>query len=336
MQEPEEQNPKPQDPVAVEEPSVAQASACRGTSVPPAEATAVEPAEAAAEPSALDVEAAPDVAGSAAEAPAEQPTPPLTDAELTAVLEAIVYVTEEPATPAQISAALGQPEDRVKRLLDELAAAYAGSAHGVMIREVAGGYKMATKPEHHETIRAFVKSLKPPMRLSLAALETLATNAYKQPNTAPEIMEIRGVQGAGVLKTLLDRKLIHTSGRKNVIGRPILYRTTKEFLVQFGLKDLSELPTLKEFEELRRLAVSDEMPAPAEPADVAQASARTGTSVPPVEAEAEAAEPQAAADNTSAETETATAAPEPQAVEPEATEPAVAKPEAAEQEDTNA
>ncbi len=315
--------------------------------MPSAEATAVEPAEAAAEPSALDVEAAPDAAGSAAQPPAEQPSPPLTHAELTAVLEAIVYVTEEPATPAQISAALGQPEDRVKRLLDELAAAYAGSAHGVMIREVAGGYKMATKPEHHETIRAFVKSLKPPLRLSLAALETLATIAYKQPITAPEIIEIRGVQGAGVLKTLLDRKLIHTSGRKNVIGRPILYRTTKEFLVQFGLKDLGELPTLKEFEELRRLAVSDETPASAEPAaDVAQASARTGTSVPPVEAETEAAEPQAAADNASAETEPAAAAPEPQAAEPEATEPAVGKPEAAEpeaaeqeaaeQEDTNA
>ena len=114
---------------------------------------------------------------------------------------------------------------------------------------------MATKPEHHEAIRAFVKNLKPPLKLSLAALETLAVIAYKQPITAPEIMEIRGVQGAGVLKTLLDRKLITTAGRKNVIGRPILYKTTKDFLVQFGLKDLNELPTLKEFEDLRRLAL---------------------------------------------------------------------------------
>ena len=144
-----------------------------------------------------------------------------------------------------------------RSLLEELVAEFGAPTHGVMIREVAGGFKMTTKPEHHETVRAFAKSLKPPLKLSLAALETLATIAYKQPITAPEIMEIRGVQGAGVLKTLLDRKLIQTSGRKNVVGRPILYRTSKDFLVQFGLKDLGELPTLKEFEELRRLAVSE-------------------------------------------------------------------------------
>jgi segregation and condensation protein B len=186
------------------------------------------------------------------------------DAQLKAVVEAIVYVTEEPVAAAQIAAALGQPEERVKRALDELVADFAAPAHGVVIREVAGGFKMTTKPEHHEAIRTFVKSLKPPLKLSLAALETLATIAYKQPVTAPEIMEIRGVQGAGVLKTLLDRKLIQTCGRKNVVGRPILYKTSKEFLVQFGLKDLGELPTLKEFEELRRLAVSEPEPA-AEP-----------------------------------------------------------------------
>jgi segregation and condensation protein B len=190
-----------------------------------------------------------------------------TDAEVRAAIEAIVYVSEEPAAPAQIGRALGQSEERVKRLLDELAAEYTGEVHGLMIREVAGGYQMATKPEHHEAVRAFAKSLKPPLKLSLAALETLATIAYKQPVTAPEIMEIRGVQGAGVLKTLLDRKLIQTAGRKNVVGRPILYRTSKEFLVQFGLKDLTELPTLKEFEELRRLASGeDETPAAPEPA----------------------------------------------------------------------
>ena len=113
---------------------------------------------------------------------------------------------------------------------------------------MAGGYKMATKAEHHDSVRNFVKSLKPPLKLSLPALETLAVVAYKQPVTAPEIMEIRGVQGTGVLKTLLDRKLIAVAGRKNVIGKPILYKTTKEFLIQFGLKDLSELPSLKEFE----------------------------------------------------------------------------------------
>src|SRR5215469_445974 len=116
---------------------------------------------------------------------------------------------------------------------------------------------MATKPEHHEAVRDFVRSLKPPLKLSLAALETLALIAYKQPITAPEIMEVRGVQGAGVVKTLLDRKLVAAAGRKHVLGKPILYKTTKEFLVQFGLKDLSELPTLKEFEELGRLSMTD-------------------------------------------------------------------------------
>jgi len=180
------------------------------------------------------------------------------DAQLKAILEAIVYVTDEPLSVQQIAAALERPAAEVERVLNLLVEEYSAPCHGVTIREVAGGYKMGTKPEHHETIRAFVKSLKPPLKLSLAALETLAVIAYKQPITAPEVMEIRGVQGAGVLKTLLDRKLITTAGRKNVVGRPILYKTTKEFLVQFGLKDLSELPTLKEFEELRRLALVDE------------------------------------------------------------------------------
>jgi len=118
---------------------------------------------------------------------------------------------------------------------------------------------MATKAEHHEAVRAFVKKLTPPMKLSLPALETLAVIAYKQPVTTPEIMDIRGVQGAGVLKTLLDRKLIAEAGRKDVVGRPLTYKTTKEFLVQFGLKDLKELPTLKEFEELGRLELVEEM-----------------------------------------------------------------------------
>jgi segregation and condensation protein B len=176
---------------------------------------------------------------------------------LRAVVEAIVYVSEEPVTAAQIAAALSQPEETIRRLLEALVEEYDKPHHGMAVRQVAGGYKMATKPEHHEAVRAFVKSLKPPLKLSMAALETLALIAYKQPITAPEIMEIRGVQGAGVLKTLLERKLITTAGRKNVVGRPILYKTTKEFLVQFGLKDLSELPTLKEFEELRRMALDE-------------------------------------------------------------------------------
>ena len=185
------------------------------------------------------------------------------DEHLLAMLEGIVYVADEPLTAEQIADALGQPRPKVAGLLDKLVAEYNQPCHGLTVREVAGGYKMSTKPEHHEAIRAFVKKLQPPLKLSLAALETLAVVAYKQPVTAPEIMEIRGVQGAGVLKTLLDRKLINTAGRKNVIGRPILYKTTKEFLVQFGLKELGELPTLKEFEELRRMALGDEeAPAP--------------------------------------------------------------------------
>ena len=182
------------------------------------------------------------------------------DAQLKAILEAIVYVTDEPLSAQQVAAALERPIDVVKRLLDELVAEFAGPGHGLSIREVAGGYKMATKAEHHEAVRAFVKNLTPPLKLSLAALETLAVIAYKQPVTTPEIMEIRGVQGASVLQTLLDRKLIAEAGRKNVVGKPILYKTTKEFLVQFGLKDLTELPTLKEFEELGRLSVSEAEP----------------------------------------------------------------------------
>ena len=183
-----------------------------------------------------------------------------TDVQLKAMLEAIVYVTDEPLSAQQMAAALERPIDVVKRLLDELVAEYAAPGHGLSIREVAGGYKMATKAEHHEAVRGFVKKLTPPLKLSLAALETLAVIAYKQPVTTPEIMDIRGVQGASVLQTLLDRKLIAEAGRKNVVGKPILYKTTKDFLVQFGLKDLTELPTLKEFEELGRLSVNDTEP----------------------------------------------------------------------------
>ena len=190
------------------------------------------------------------------------------DAQLQAILEAIVYITDEPLTAQQIAAAIEQPIDKVKRLLDQLVEEYGKPEHGLSIREIAGGYKMATKAEHHEAVRAFVKKLTPPMKLSLPALETLAVIAYKQPVTTPEIMEIRGVQGAGVLKTLLDRKLIAEAGRKDVVGRPLTYKTTKEFLVQFGLKDLKELPTLKEFEELGRLELVEESqtetPAPLE------------------------------------------------------------------------
>jgi segregation and condensation protein B len=179
---------------------------------------------------------------------------------LKAIIEAAIYITDEPLTVDQIAGAIQQPVSVVKDVLAQLVREYAQGDRGLTVRELAGGYKMGTKPEIHESIRAFVKRLQPPLKLSLAALETLAVVAYKQPITAPEIMEIRGVQGAGVLKTLLDRKLIATAGRKDVIGKPIMYKTTKEFLIQFGLSSLNELPTLKEFEELGRLALTDESP----------------------------------------------------------------------------
>ena len=225
--------------------------------------------------------------GEAASAPSQE------DTQIKAVLEAIIYVAEEPLTLAQIAAALHQPAERIGELLAQLVAEFDQPAHGVAIREVAGGYKMATKPEHHEAVRDFVKSLKPPLKLSLPALETLAVIAYKQPVTGPEIMEIRGVQGGGVMKTLLERKLIAEAGRKNVIGKPILYKTTKEFLIQFGLKDLTELPSLKEFEEIKRMAFGESEPAP----DPAEAQLEL-TEAPQEPAEAQAgAAPEAVADS---------------------------------------
>ena len=205
------------------------------------------------------------------------------DEQLRAIVEAVIYVTDEPLSADQIATALQQPAAKIGQVLADLTAEYNKTDHGLTIREVAGGYKMSTKAEHHEAIRAFVKNLKPALKLSLAALETLALIAYKQPITAPEVMEVRGVQGAGVIKTLIDRKLIATSGRKNVVGKPMLYRTTKEFLVQFGLKDLSELPTLKEFEELGRLSMGDD----AEPSAVA---AEGPPAEPAAESEAEQGE----------------------------------------------
>ena len=182
---------------------------------------------------------------------------------LKAKLEAIVYAAETPVTLEQIVhlvqesvvAEHGQMDDaglksRVRAALEELVAEYGTAERGIEIRQVAGGYRMSTKPEQHDMVRAFAKSLKPPIRLSLPALETLAVIAYKQPVTVPEISEIRGVDSGGVIATLLDRKLITTAGRKAVIGRPILYTTTKEFLMRFGLKDVHELPSMEEFETL--------------------------------------------------------------------------------------
>jgi segregation and condensation protein B len=181
---------------------------------------------------------------------------------LKAQLEAIIYAAETPITAEQLTALVrdgiaaegvtdeAEIRSRVRSSLEELIAEYGAPDHGIEIRQVAGGYRMSTKPEQHEAVRSFAKSLKPPIRLSLPALETLAVIAYKQPVTVPEISDIRGVDSGGVIGTLLDRKLITTAGRKQVIGRPILYKTTREFLMRFGLKDVNELPSMEEFEKL--------------------------------------------------------------------------------------
>src|ERR1700687_449409 len=181
---------------------------------------------------------------------------------LKAELEAIIYAAETPITVEQMTQLVKETviaegaadeadmKSRVRSCLEGLVAEYGAPDHGIEIRQVAGGYRMSTKPEQHEVVRAFAKSLKPPIRLSLPALETLAVIAYKQPVTVPEINDIRGVDSGGVIGTLLDRKLITTAGRKQVIGRPILYKTTKEFLMRFGLKDVNELPSMEEFEKL--------------------------------------------------------------------------------------
>ncbi len=171
----------------------------------------------------------------------------------------------EPAADAEAKRAARQRDREaraiLRQLLDEIVAEYARDDRGVEIREIAGGYRMATKPECHDAVRMFVKSLKPPLKLSLPALETLAVIAYKQPVTAPEVNEIRGVDSSGVFGSLLARKLIATAGRKQVIGRPILYKTTKEFLMRFGLKDLSELPSMEEFEKMAASELDEIEPA---------------------------------------------------------------------------
>ena len=161
----------------------------------------------------------------------------LSDGTLKALIEAIIYVTPEPVSLDALVKALEEERERVKAKLNELIEDYERPEHGIQIRQVAGGYKYSSKPEHHDVLRKFVKSLKPPIRLSKPALESLAVIAYRQPVTLPEMNEIRGVDCAGVIHTLLERKLVVTAGRKSVVGRPILYRTSRDFLVHFGLKE---------------------------------------------------------------------------------------------------
>jgi len=186
----------------------------------------------------------------------------LTDENLKALIEAILYVAPDPVTlDSMVKSLEGEERERVKAKLDELIQDFARPEHGIEIRGIAGGYKFSSKPEHHDVLRRFVKSLKPPVRLSKPALETLAVIAYRQPVTLPEIDEIRGVDCGGVIHTLLEKKLVVTAGRKNVVGRPILYRTSRDFLVHFGLKDVGDLPSLREFEEMARQALGEDLPA---------------------------------------------------------------------------
>ncbi len=175
--------------------------------------------------------------------------------ELRAALEAITYVADEPASVDQMARALGADKAEVRAALDELVAFYQTDERGIEVKKVAGGYRFTTKVQHHESLRRFIKSLQPPVRLTMPALETLAVIAYKQPATLPEINEIRGVNCGGVIQTLLDKRLIVTAGRKAVVGRPILYRTSKEFLLRFGLNDVDDLPSLKDFEQLAKAAL---------------------------------------------------------------------------------
>jgi segregation and condensation protein B len=223
-----------------------------------------------------------------------------TPEEVPAVAEAATEApTEAPgvAEAADEKKAARQRDRQVRQVLqgvlDELMADYANSERGMEVREIAGGYRMATKPEYHDAVRGFVKSLKPPMKLSLQALETLAVIAYKQPVTAPEVSEIRGVDSGGVLGSLVSRKLITTAGRKPVIGRPILYKTTKEFLLRFGLKDVNDLPSMEEFEKMAgELAETEAESQPQEEAIIGFSDPEPEAEEAPAEAKAESqAEP---------------------------------------------
>ena len=177
------------------------------------------------------------------------PSGPRSMAELMSIVEALVFVSEEPLPAKTIAEVLDEERGYVEMALEELAQEFNERNGGLLMREVAGGWQIATRPEYHEHVRAFLKS-RPSAKLSLAALETLAVIAYKQPVTVPEILEIRGVQSSSAIKTLLDKRLIVAKGRKATVGRPMMYGTSKDFLLQFGLKDLSELPNVEDFEDL--------------------------------------------------------------------------------------
>lgn len=179
--------------------------------------------------------------------PAERPA--RSTSELMAMAEALIFVADEPITVRTLADVLGEDKESVQAAVEALRDEYENRESGLQIREIGGGWQIATRTELHETVRTFLKT-KPSAKLSLAALETLAVIAYKQPVTVPEILEIRGVQSASAIKTLLEKRLIITKGHKETVGRPMQYGTSKEFLIHFGLKDLSELPSIEDFEDL--------------------------------------------------------------------------------------
>ena len=170
-------------------------------------------------------------------------------AEIISIVEALIFVADEPLTVKNLAEVLEEDRETVEAAVEELAREYEQRESGLQIRQIAGGWQLGTRTEFHEDIRRFLKT-RPSAKLSLAALETLAVIAYKQPATVPEILEIRGVQSASAIKTLLDKRLIVAKGRKETVGRPMQYGTSKDFLIQFGLKDLSELPSIEDFEDL--------------------------------------------------------------------------------------
>jgi len=174
---------------------------------------------------------------------------PQSQAERTAIIEALIFVSEEPLSVKNIAGVLKEEKDVVLQSVKELAEEFNGRNSGLQLREVAGGWQFATRPEHHEYVRRLLRT-RPSAKLSIASLETLAVIAYRQPVTVPEILEIRGVQSPSAIKTLLDKKLIVAKGRKETVGRPMMYGTSKDFLLQFGLKDLSELPSVEDFQDL--------------------------------------------------------------------------------------
>ncbi|CAN5374975.1 SMC-Scp complex subunit ScpB [soil metagenome] len=172
-----------------------------------------------------------------------------TPGELVAIVEALIFVADEPITAKLLADVLDEDKEAIQAAAEELVRDYAARESGLQIREIAGGWQLATRTELHDEVRLFLKT-RPSAKLSLASLETLAVIAYKQPVTVPEILEIRGVQSASAIKTLLDKRLIVAKGRKEAVGRPMQYGTSKDFLIQFGLKDLSELPSIEDFEDL--------------------------------------------------------------------------------------